>query len=428
MPENNAGETSGDSINGRRPRRAALVFIFITVVLDMVALGMIVPVLPMLVEQFEGGNPARAAEIYGIFGTAWALMQFLASPILGSLSDRFGRRAVVLISCFGLGVDYVVMATAPSVRWLFIGRIVSGICSATISTAYAYIADFAPPDKRASGYGMLSAAFGLGFVLGPALGGWLGAISPRLPFLVAAAFSLTNAMYGLIVLPESLPPERRTDRFVWHTANPLGSIGLLRANAELLGLAAVAFIGFVAHEALPTVFVLYAAYRFHWGSSTMGLALAGVGICSIVVGAGMVQPMVARLGERRVMLIGLLFGIAGFALCGLASTDLWFALAIPLNGLWGLYGPPMQSLMTQCVGESEQGQLQGAIGSIRGIAFMIGPIVFTTVFAAFIEKGMFASLKLPGAPFVLGSALLAISTLLAWRATQGPTRAAHTAA
>ncbi|MGH7815437.1 MAG: TCR/Tet family MFS transporter [Candidatus Binataceae bacterium] len=404
----------------RRPRRAALVFIFIAVVLDMLALGMIVPVLPMLVEMFEGGNAAHAAEIYGLFGTAWALMQFLASPVLGSLSDRFGRRAVILISCFGLGADYLVMANAPSVGWLFAGRIVSGICSATFSTAYAYIADFAPPDERAGDYGMLSAAFGLGFVLGPALGGWLGAIGPRLPFWVAAGLSLSNAMYGLFVLPESLPPERRTETFVWRTANPLGSIGLLRGNTELIGLAAVAFLGYVAHEALPTVFVLYAAYRFGWGTRAVGIALAGVGAGSIIVGAGMVQPLVARFGDRRVMLLGLVFGIAGFALYGLAGTDLWFAMAIPITGLWGLYGPPIQSLMTRCVGESEQGRLQGALGSVRGIAFMIGPILFTTVFAGFIDTGIFARVNLPGAPFVVGAILLAISAAVAARATSEP--------
>jgi len=401
----------------RGPRRAALAFIFVTVVLDMLALGMIVPVLPMLVQNFEGGNTARAAEIYGVFGTVWAMMQFLASPILGSLSDRFGRRAVILISCFGLGADYIVMAVAPTVGWLLIGRVLSGVCAATFATATAYIADTTPLDKRAGSYGMMSAAFGLGFVLGPAIGGWLGAIGPRLPFWVAAAFSLANAMYGLFVLPESLPPERRSRQFVWHTANPIGSIGMLRANAELFGLAAVSFLMNIAHEALPTVFVLYAAYRFQWSMRTMGTALAGIGVCSAVVGAVLVQPLVERLGERRVMAIGLLFGVAGFALYGLAATSIWFALAIPLTGMWGLAGPPMQSLTTRCVGESEQGQLQGALGSLRGIAFMIGPILFTTVFAAFLDRGAFHNWNLPGAPFVLGSVLLAASAFVAWRVT-----------
>jgi len=229
------------------PRRAALVFIFITVVLDMLALGMIVPVLPKLVEDFVGGNTARAAEIYGLFGTVWALMQFVFSPVLGALSDRFGRRPVILLSNFGLGLDYIVMALAPDVSWLFVGRVISGITSASTSTAYAYIADVAPPEKRAAGFGMLSAAFGLGFVVGPAIGGVLGNIDPRLPFWVAAGFSFLNYMYGLLVLPESLSMERR-ERFSWRRANPMGSLKLLRSHRELFGLAIVNFIGSIAHE------------------------------------------------------------------------------------------------------------------------------------------------------------------------------------
>ncbi len=258
------------------PRRAALSFIFITVVLDMLALGMIVPVLPKLVEDFVGGNTARAAEIYGLFGTVWAAMQFVFSPVLGGLSDRFGRRPVILLSNLGLGLDYIVMALAPSVGWLFLGRVISGITSASTSTAYAYIADVAPPEKRAAGFGMLSAAFGLGFVIGPAIGGVLGNIDPRLPFWVAAGFSFLNYMYGLLVLPESLPPERR-ERFSWRRANPMGSLKLLRSNRELFGLAIVNFLGNIAHEALPTTFVLYAMYRYGWNERTIGLATRGGG-------------------------------------------------------------------------------------------------------------------------------------------------------
>ena len=352
------------------PRRAALVFIFITVVLDMLALGMIVPVLPKLVEDFVGGDTARAAEIYGLFGTVWALMQFIFSPVLGALSDRYGRRPVILLSNFGLGLDYIVMALAPSVGWLFLGRVISGITSASTSTAYAYIADVAPPEKRAAGFGMLSAAFGLGFVVGPAIGGVLGNIDPRLPFWVAAGFSFLNYLYGLLVLPESLSIERR-ERFSWRRANPMGSLKLLRSHRELFGLAIVHFIGNIAHEALPTTFVLYAMYRYGWNARTVGLAIAAVGVCSAVVGAGLVEPVVARFGERRTMLAGLLFGTAGFAIYGLAATGAIFWSALPVNALWGLSGPPMQGMMTRHVGSSEQGQLQGALSSLRGIAFMI---------------------------------------------------------
>jgi MFS transporter, DHA1 family, tetracycline resistance protein len=397
------------------PRRAAFVFIFITVVLDMLALGMIVPVLPKLVEDFVGGNTARAAEIYGLFGTVWALMQFVFSPVLGAMSDRFGRRPVILLSNLGLGLDYIVMAIAPGVGWLFIGRTISGITSASLSTAYAYIADVMPPEKRAGGYGMMSAAFGLGFVVGPAIGGVLGNIDPRLPFWVAAGFSFLNFGYGLLVLPESLSLERR-ERFSWQRANPLGSLKLLRSHRELFGLAIVNFVGSIAHEALPTIFVLYAMYRYGWNERTVGLAIAAVGLCSAVVGAGLVEPVVARFGERRTMLAGLLFGTAGFVIYGVAYTGAMFWAGLPLAALWGLSGPPMQGMMTRHVGASEQGQLQGALSSLRGIAFMIGPLVFTNVFASFI--GANRDWHLPGAPFLLAALMIAGSTAMAWQTTR----------
>ncbi|HEV2171382.1 MAG TPA: TCR/Tet family MFS transporter [Candidatus Binatus sp.] len=397
------------------PRRAALIFIFITVVLDMLALGMIVPVLPKLVEDFVGGNTARAAEIYGLFGTVWALMQFIFSPVLGAMSDRYGRRPVILLSNLGLGVDYIVMALAPGVGWLFVGRVVSGITSASTSTAYAYIADVTPPEKRAAGYGMLSAAFGLGFVVGPAIGGVLGNIDPRLPFWVAAGFSFLNYMYGLLVLPESLPVERR-ERFSWRRANPVGSLKLLRSHRELFGLAIVNFVGSIAHEALPTTFVLYAMYRYGWNERMVGLAIAAVGVCSAVVGAGLVEPVVARFGERRAMLAGLLFGTAGFTIYGLAATGAIFWAALPVTALWGLSGPPMQGMMTRHVPPSEQGQLQGALSSLRGIAFMIGPLVFTNVFASFI--GANRDWHMPGAPYLLAALMIAGSTLIAWQTTR----------
>jgi MFS transporter, DHA1 family, tetracycline resistance protein len=397
------------------PRRAAFVFIFITVVLDMLALGMIVPVLPKLVEDFVGGNTARAAEIYGLFGTVWALMQFVFSPVLGAMSDRFGRRPVILLSNLGLGLDYIVMAIAPGVGWLFIGRTISGITSASLSTAYAYIADVMPPEKRAGGYGMMSAAFGLGFVVGPAIGGVLGNIDPRLPFWVAAGFSFLNFGYGLLVLPESLSLERR-ERFSWKRANPLGSLKLLRSHRELFGLAIVNFVGSIAHEALPTIFVLYAMYRYGWNERTVGLAIAAVGLCSALVGAGLVEPVVARFGERRTMLAGLLFGTAGFVIYGVAYTGAIFWAGLPLAALWGLSGPPMQGMMTRHVGASEQGQLQGALSSLRGIAFMIGPLVFTNVFASFI--GANRDWHLPGAPFLLAALMIAASTAMAWQTTR----------
>jgi len=397
------------------PRRAAFVFIFITVMLDMLALGLIMPVLPKLVEGFVGGNTARASEIFGLFGTAWALMQFLFSPVLGALSDRYGRRPVILVSNFGLGLDYILMALAPSLAWLFVGRVISGITSASIPTGFAYIADVTEPEKRAAAFGLLGAAFGLGFIIGPAAGGMLGTYDPRLPFWVAAVFSLLNGCYGLFVLPESLPPERRAP-FLWRSANPLGSLALLRTHRELLGLAGVNFIGYLAHVVLPTVFVLYAGYRYGWDEWTVGLVLAIVGVCAVVVQAGLIGPVVRMLGERATLLVGLMCGAIGFAIFGLAPTGPMFCVGIPVMALWGLAGPATLGLMSRHVGPSEQGQLQGANNSVDGIANLIGPGIFALTFAYAIGAGR--SFNLPGAPFLLAALLLFAAAALAWVVTR----------
>ncbi len=395
-------------------RKAALAFIFVTVVLDMLALGIIVPVLPKLVLEFEGGDAVSAATIFGVFSTAFAAMQFLFSPLLGALSDRFGRRRVILISNVGLGLDYIIMALAPSVGWLLVGRIISGICAATFSTASAYIADVTPADKRAAGFGMLSAAFGLGFVVGPAVGGLAGSVDPRLPFWIAAAMSLTNAAYGLFILPESLPPGRRAG-FQWQRANPVGALLLLRQHAQVFGIAGVVFLSAIAHEVQPTMWVLYTDYRYHWDARTVGLTLALVGLFSAVVGGGLVRTAVARLGERSSLLVGLLFGVAGFTLYGLAPVGMVFCAAIPLVSLWGLAGPAAQALMTRHVAPSEQGRLQGALSGLQGVAFMIGPSLFTGSFAVAI--GGHHEWQLPGAPFFVAALMLVASFALAWRVT-----------
>src|ERR1700761_1586326 len=292
-----------------RPRAAAA-FIFVTITLDMLAMGMIAPVLPQLITSFMGGNTSSGAEMFGIFGTVWAVMQFGFSPLLGSLSDRFGRRPIVLLSNFGLGIDYMVMALAPTLAWLFVGRVVSGITSASIPTAMAYIADVTDPKKRAEAFGMVSAAFGLGFVLGPALGGVLGNVSPRLPFWVAGGMSLLNAMYGLFVLPESLSKECR-GTFSWRQANPLGSLTLLRRHRELFGMGCVLLLSYLTQQSLVNTWVLYTDYRYLWGARTVGLSLALVGVGSVIVGALLVRPLVKWLGQRRTLLWGLGGGWGG---------------------------------------------------------------------------------------------------------------------
>jgi DHA1 family tetracycline resistance protein-like MFS transporter len=394
----------------RPPRGAAAAFIFITILLDMLALGLIVPILPKLVESFVDDDTARAARIFGLFGTAWALMQFFFSPILGSLSDRYGRRPVILLSNFGLGLDYVLMALAPSLIWLFIGRVISGITSASISTAFAYVADITPPERRASVFGKIGAAFGAGFVLGPAIGGLLGGLDPRLPFWVAAALSLLNALYGLLILPESLPRERRS-QFHWKSANPVGALKLLRSNRVLAGLAVVNFIAQLAHVVLPSAFVLYASYRYGWDSASVGITLATVGIFAMVVQGAGIGPIVRRLGERRTLMLGLVCGAAGFLIFGVASTGAQFWLGIPVMSLWGLSGAALQALSTQLVAPEQQGQLQGATTSVQSVSQLLGPFLFTLTFAYFI--GPQSPANLPGAPFLLACALLLLALVIA---------------
>jgi len=397
------------------PRQGAFIFVFVTVVLDMVALGVTVPVLPKLIKEFEGGDAAAAASINGYFASLWALMQFVFAPLLGAASDRFGRRPVILLSIFGLGIDYVLMAVAPSLWWLLVGRILSGVTSSSYPTASAYIADVTTPEQRAAKFGMLGAAFGIGFVIGPAVGGLLGAIDLRLPFWISGALCLVNALYGYFVLPESLPPEKRSS-IKWRKANPIGSLVLLRSHPELVALAGATFVMALSHEALPNMFVLYTDYRYQWGVATVSLALAVVGVCSGAVQGGLVGPAVKRFGERNSMLLGLLFGFVGFAMLGMASTGTMFLMGIPFIAMWGLAGPAMQSLMSQRVAPTEQGRLQGAIASIRGIVGVVGPLLMAGVFTHTAGKG--AWVEAPGTVYLFAALLLVVTLIVAWPAAQ----------
>lgn len=394
------------------PGRAAFVFIFITVALDMLALGIIVPVLPRLIVSFEGGDVARASAITGVFGTVWAAMQFVFSPILGSLSDRYGRRPVILLSNLGLGLDYVLMAMAGSLPMLFLGRVISGITSSSFPTASAYIADVTPEEKRAAQFGMLSAAFGLGFVVGPAVGGWLGEHSLRLPFWVASGLSLANALYGFFVLPESLPPSRRA-AFTWRNANPLGSLRLLRHSKALVWLAVAAFVGAVGHEVFPSVYVLYTESRYRWSGRTVGIALALVGVSSALMGALGTGPLVKRLGEKKAYLFGMLVGTLGCLGHGLAPTGGWFLVSILVAAPMDVAMPSLSALMTREVDARAQGQLQGAVSALRGISGMLGPVLFTQCFSWAIRHG---GLGLRGLPFIVAAALFGVAGVIGYRA------------
>lgn len=417
------------SLHQPKVRRAAIAFILVTAVLDIVAMGIVIPVLPHLIEEFVGSN-ARAGLLNGVFVALWAGMQFLASPVIGSLSDQYGRRPVILISCAGLAADYVLMALAPNLWWLAVGRLVAGVTSSSFTTIYAYMADITEPEKRARAYGLIGAAFSGGFVLGPVLGGFLGEFGPRVPFWVAGALSGVAFLYGLFILPESLPLEKRMP-FSWRRANPVGAMILLKRHAELAGLAVVNFLLYFAHHVFSAVFVLYAGLRYGWGPWQVGVLLAMVGVLDMIVQGVLVGPASKRFGDRATMIFGLCGGAVGIAMMGWAPTGVAFIVAMFPNALWGLAMPTLQSLMTRRVGESEQGQLQGANMSVASIAGVASPLFFGWIYSVSVGEGggraaawlsdhglpavsaaADALLSEPGLAFYLASVVLALGALI----------------
>lgn len=398
------------SILHPKARRAALAFIFVTAVLDIVAMGIVIPVLPHLIEEFVGSN-ARAGLLNGVFVALWAGAQFLASPVIGSLSDQYGRRPVILISCAGLAVDYALMALAPNLWWLAVGRLIAGVTSSSFTTIYAYMADITEPAKRARAYGLIGAAFSGGFVLGPVMGGFLGEFGPRVPFWVAGALSGVAFLYGLFILPESLPVERRM-KFSWRRANPVGAMMLLKRHAELAGLAVVNFLLYFAHHVFSAVFVLYAGLRYGWGPWQVGALLALVGVLDMIVQGVLVGPISKRFGDRATMIVGLFGGTVGIALMGWAPTGVAFIVAMLPNALWGLAMPTLQSLMTRRVGENEQGQLQGANMSVASIAGVLSPLFFGWIYSISTEAD--SPIHLPGLAFYLAAIVLLMAAGIGW--------------
>ncbi|MCU0868542.1 MAG: TCR/Tet family MFS transporter [Burkholderiales bacterium] len=396
--------------------RAALAFILVTVALDVLGIGLVIPVLPKLVERFAAGDTRHAVWVLGTFGTLYAALQFLCMPLMGALSDRHGRRPVVLLSTLGMGLGYTLMALAPSMGWLFVARAVAGITSANIATANAYIADVTPPEKRAGAFGLVGAAFGLGFVVGPAAGGALGAIDLHLPFAAAAVLCVANFVYGLFVLPESLPPAQRAPRL--RGANPLLAGQVFVEHPQLLPLTGVLFLSAVGHAALPGVFVLFTGLRFGWNALDVGLVLAFVGVCSATVQGGLVRRIVPAIGERRALVLGLAAGATGFAGYAVAPSGAWLVACVPVMAFWGLAGPSGQSLATAQVGGDEQGRLQGALSAMTAVANVVGPMLFAGVFA--LCTGPEGAIDFPGGAFVVAAALLGVAAFAAHRATRQP--------
>jgi DHA1 family tetracycline resistance protein-like MFS transporter len=402
-----------DGEEGRQPqgRPAALGFVYVVILMNVLSQGVIIPVFPTLVKDLGHADDGQAAQITGWFGAAWALMQLLFAPLFGALSDRFGRRPVLLISMFGLALDYLIMALAPNLAWLFVGRVIAGITSASGAAAGAYVADVSTPENRARNFGRFMAAANAGIVLGPALGGFVGAWDPRAPFWVAAALALLNGIYGLLVVPESLSPERRAP-FRWASAHAWGAMALLRSRPGLMGLALVIFLGQFAAMSFNSVFQFYTHYRFGWGPAGIAILLMVLGGGSIVVQSSLAGLSARRLGERGAVLAGVALSVVAYIVFGLApNTELfWFGTALVI--LAGIYFPSVQSMMSDRVGVDEQGRLQGALSIFFGLTALAGPVVFTNLFAWAIGPGR--SLGLPGLSFLIGAAMLVGALALAY--------------
>lgn len=389
--------------------RHALAFIFVTVLIDTIGLGIIIPVLPRLIMTLSNVGLSEAARLSGWLMVSYSVMQFGFGPVLGGLSDRFGRRPILLASLFAFGLDYLAMGFAPTLTWLFVGRIVAGITGASFNSAYAYIADVTPPERRTANFGLIGFAFGIGFIVGPALGGLLAGYGTRAPFFVAAGLALTNVLYGYFILPESLAVEDRRP-FDWRRANVVGSLTRLRRlRPAVLILALATFAWSFAQMSLQSTWNYYTLARFGWSVKQVGWSLAAVGVSAIVAQAGLTRLLVPRFGERRLVAWGAVSGIAGYIVYASASDGWMMYAGIAVATLSGLVYPALQSLMSAEVGRDEQGELQGAVASLVSLAAIFGPLVMTQAFAFFTSPA--APLHLPGAAFVL-AALLATATLV----------------
>jgi MFS transporter, DHA1 family, tetracycline resistance protein len=409
-------------------RQAGLGFIFFTLFLDILGLGLVIPVLPKLIEQFTGGNTSDASFYSGVLIAVYALMQFIFAPVLGSLSDQFGRRPVILLSLLGLGLDYVILAVAPNLAWFFVGRVIAGITSASISAGTAYIADVSPPEKRAQNFGLLGAAFGLGFIAGPALGGLLGGTDLRLPFWVAAGLTLLNVLYGFFILPESLKPENRRS-FDWARANPIGSLTALSKYPVVLSLAASIVLSSLAQNALQSTWVLYTGYKFGWDTQAVGISLAVVGVTAAIMQGGVIRILLPKLGERRAILLGQISFIFSLTLYGLATQGWMMYVIIIVGAIGNVGGPALQGLISRSVPANEQGAVQGSVSSLTSLTGVVGPLVANTAFGYFISEA--APVKIPGIAFFIGAAFITLSLVLINRAFQNidfsPSPAAHEA-
>lgn len=406
-----------------RKSTAALSFIFITLLLDVTGLGLIIPVFPKLIETLIHGNLSDASRYGGWLTFCYAVMQFIFSPVLGGLSDQFGRRPVLLFSLFGFGIDYILLGFAPTIGWLFVGRTIAGITGASFTTASAYIADISAPEKRAQNFGLIGAAFGVGFILGPAVGGFLGQYGPRVPFFVAACLTLINWLYGFFILPESLAPENRRP-FNWKRANPIGSLLQLGRYPVISGLLASLVLIQLAGFAIQGTWTFYTMEKFKWDEKAVGLSLGAIGLSVAIVQGGLSRIIVPKLGPYKSVYAGLTCYAIGL-ICFAFATKSWmmFVFMIPY-ALGGLAGPSLQAIISGQVPPNEQGELQGGLTSLVSVTAFIGPLIMSNLFAYFTAPT--APVYFPGAPYVVGAVFSILSALLAWRATGRTTSAADT--
>ncbi len=393
-------------------RKAALGFIFVTLLIDVIGFGIIIPVMPKLIQELTGGTLAQASSYGGWLLFAYAFMQFICAPIVGNLSDQFGRRPILLASLFGFGIDYLFMAFAPTLAWLFFGRTVAGIMGASFTTASAYIADVSTPEKRAQNFGIIGAAFGLGFIIGPLVGGLVGAYGTRIPFFVSAGLTLINWLYGFFILPESLSTENRR-KFEWKRANPVGSLRALKRFPIIMGMVVSLVLVYISSHAVQTNWSYYTIEKFQWSERMIGISLAVVGIVFAIVQGGLIRVIIPKLGQERSVYMGLGLYAIGYFLYAFA-TESWmmFAITIPYC-LGGIAGPALQGIISNQVPANEQGELQGALTSLMSVTMIIGPLVMTQIFYFFTRVD--APVYLPGAPMILGGVLTVISALLARR-------------
>jgi|TARA_B110000438_G_scaffold128684_1_gene124971 MFS transporter, DHA1 family, tetracycline resistance protein len=394
----------------------SLLFIFITIFIDITGLGIIIPVIPALITELINGSISEAAKYSGWLMFSYATLQFLFAPFLGGLSDQYGRRPVILLSLFGFGINYIVLALAPNIIWLFLGRIFQGIMGASLTTASAYIADISTPEKKAQNFGLIGAAFGLGFILGPVIGGYLGQFGSRVPFIAAAAFTLLNLIYGYFILPESLDKKNRR-KFDIKRANPVGTLMSLKRYPVISGLLICIVLFNIAQHATHSTWTFFTIEKFDWSEKLVGYSLGFIGLLAAIVQGGLIRVIIPKLGNVKSVYFGMIFYILGLSLFTLAEEG-WmvFAFSIPLS-LGGISGPALQGIMTNKIPDDQQGEFQGGMTSLISLTAIIGPLLMTNLFSYFTSENSFY--YFPGAPFMVAAIISFFGLIIAVRFLSG---------